>query len=141
MGADQHKIYYVIIFGNQVDDHLNLRRVINKMFPQAIVESLYLNPESLSFLAQHSAAPDLIFVQNNARCNDGSLLLTHIKTVADLHQVPIIIFGDEAEEKFELPASRVLPTAYFKRSFGTNTVAWLARNLMGKFDQLVSLNK
>lgn len=139
MGADKHKIYYVVIVGNVSDDHLCLRRIINKMFPQAIVESLYVNEESLSFLAHHSQAPDLVFLQYTANDSPSIDLYNKIKAQVDFKQVPIILIGDEAEEKIDTLVSKKSITAYFKRSFNLNTIEWLARNLMGKYDQLLQM--
>jgi PleD family two-component response regulator len=137
--ADKHKIYYVVIVGNVSDDHLCLRRIINKMFPQAIVESLYLNEESLSFLAHHCQAPDLVFLQYIAVDSPSFNLYNKIKTQIDFQQVPIILIGDEAEEKVDSVVAKKLKTGYFKRSFQLNTIDWLARNLIGKYDQLIQM--
>lgn len=139
MGADKHKIYYVVIVGNVVNDHLCLRRIINKMFPQAIVESLYLNEESLSFLAHHCQAPDLVFLQYNALGTPFFELYNKIKAQVDFQQVPVILIGDEAEEKVGSVVAKKSITGYFKRSFQINTIEWLARNLMGKYDKLLQM--
>ncbi len=137
MGADKHKVYYVVIVGNVPGDHLYLRRIINKMFPQAIVESLYLNEESLSFLTHHCQAPDLIFLQHQTAMADETGMYSLLKAQADLQKVPVILVGDDAEEKVQSPLIISNSAAYFKRSFQLNSVEWIARNLLGKYDRLM----
>jgi DNA-binding response OmpR family regulator len=133
--AKEDKIFYVIIVGNNQSDHVFLRKVMNKMLPQAIVESLYCNAEALSFLSHHCLRPDLILLERKALLIDGKNVIPVIKNRVDLKSVPIILLGDEADELGEAVVADTGADAYFFRSYPQNSIDWLARNLEVKWSQ------
>ncbi len=127
MGSDHKKIYYVIIASERKDDHLQLRRVINKMLPQAIVESIYQDEEFRCFEKKMAFAPDLFFFD--------TCFYSKVSAANLFESVPFIVIGDEPEEVVESEYFQV-HCRYFKRSFDSNAVQWLARNLLRKFNSL-----
>lgn len=134
MGSDQKKIYYVVIAALSAADHLQLRRVINRMLPQAIVESLHTPAEYQVFLNQSSRVPDLIFT-DDFQVTDKHALMQGLSENEVLRNVPVIIIGDEAEES-KAATFFANKHAYFKRTFSSNSLEWLARNLLCKFNRL-----
>jgi len=127
MGTDHKKIYYVVIVSESIDDHLQLRRVINKMLPQAIVESIYQHKEFHCLEENSALVPDLFFLDV---CFYSIISLSN-----QFNAVPHIVLGDEPEEV--IVAGRFSANcSYFKRSFVSNSPQWLARNLLRKFNSL-----
>lgn len=129
--AEGNKIYYVVIIGDESSDHLVLRKIINKMIPQAIIESLYTWHDTQAFVNSHKQTPDLIFVDLNSEKEKVEATHATIRQNFDLEKVPLITIGDEAEEMVEI--KKAPNSAYFKRSYNFNSIEWLARNLQMKW--------
>lgn len=98
-------IYYVMIVDHHKEDHLFLQKAINKMIPQAIVESIYDSTEAYTCIDKCAALPDLIFLDPNMFMVSGEDAISRIRRNAVLNKVPVIILsaaGGGAEEKSTL---------------------------------------
>ena len=88
-------IFYVIIAGDDQTDHVFLRKAMNKLVPQAIVESLYEPGETITFLQKHSPVPHLIFLDQNMIARGGSRMLQLIRDTEEFKHVPVIILTED----------------------------------------------
>src|SRR4051812_16508931 len=90
-------IFYIVIVGNDETDHLYLRKVMNKLLPQAIVESLYGNSEAVSYFEKHNAVPSVIFLDQHLMTINGCAIMPLIRSNEDMDQVPVIILGSQSD--------------------------------------------
>lgn len=84
-------IYYILIVDDDKDDHFFLRKAINQVIPQAIVESLYDGMEALKFLGTCTALPNLIFLDLNMVLVSGIDTIKKIRNNENLEKVPIVV--------------------------------------------------
>src|SRR5215207_5907573 len=84
-------VLYILIIDDDVDDHFLLRKAINQVVPQAIVESLYDGSEALQFLENCTALPNLIFLDLNMPIVSGMNTIKLIRQNESLSKIPIAI--------------------------------------------------
>lgn len=96
--------YYILIVDDEKNDHFFIRRSIDHLIPQAIVESLYDGSEALQYLDNCSAMPNLIILDLKMRRISGRETVGIIRTNEALAKVPVVIFtnSNEHQEKEEL---------------------------------------
>ena len=103
-------IYYILIVDDDSDDHYFLRTALNKVIPQAIVESVYDGEEALLYLNNCTFMPNVIFLDLNMAKISGRDTIKIIKQNEILCKVPVVIFTtskneDEKAEMLKLGAS------------------------------------
>lgn len=103
-------IYYILIVDDDSDDHYFLRTALNKVIPQALIESVYDGEEALEYLNNCTFMPNVIFLDLNMAKISGRDTMKIIKKNEVLSKVPVIIFTtsrdeDEKAEMMELGAS------------------------------------
>ena len=97
--------YILIVDHDKIDYHF-LRPAIAKIIPDAIVESLYDDLETVSYIDRHIARPNLIFLElNKSKISDENTIV-RVRKNQDLARVPIIILSaaNNDTEKAELLA-------------------------------------
>ena len=101
-----HVVFYILIVDDDHDDQFFLRKVLNQIIPQAIVESLYDGSEALLYLDKCTSLPNLIFLDLNMMKLSGKETMKIIKKNSYLSKVPVIILttSKSEEEKAELLA-------------------------------------
>jgi two-component system, response regulator len=92
-------IYYFLIVDDDTDDHFFLRKAINKVIPQALVDSVYDGEEALEYLNRCTSMPNLIFLDLNMRKLSGRETMKIIKANETLCKVPVIILTTSKNEK------------------------------------------
>ena len=111
MNTDLNNItFYILIVDDDTDDHFFLRKAINKVIPQAIVESVYDGEEALQYLNNCTAMPNLIFLDLNMRKLSGRETMKIIKENKNLSHVPVVVLttsrnSAEKKEMLELGAA------------------------------------
>jgi CheY-like chemotaxis protein len=103
-------IYYILIVDDDSDDHFFLRSAIERIIPQALIESVYDGEEALLYLHDCVAIPNVIFLDLNMAKISGRETIKVIKQNEKLNKVPIVIFTtskseEEKSEMFSLGAS------------------------------------
>lgn len=103
-------IYYILIVDDDSDDHFFLRTAINKVIPQALIESVYDGEEALEYLNNCTFMPNVIFLDLNMAKISGRDTIKIIKDNEVLSKVPVVIFTtsrneDEKKEMLKLGAS------------------------------------
>jgi CheY-like chemotaxis protein len=111
---------YILIVDDDVDDHYILRRAINKVIPQVIVESVYDGSEALTYLKRCDCLPDLIFLDLNMPMLGGKETIKQIRANNTLKNVPIAVLSttrSEAEQKecMMLGANEFYSKPYFNK--------------------------
>src|SRR5882724_7344423 len=91
-------VFYILIIDDDDDDHFLLRKAINQVIPQAIVESLYDGSEALKFLENCTALPNLIFLDLNMPIVSGMNTIKIIKKNESLAKIPIIVLTTSTSE-------------------------------------------
>ena len=96
--------YYILIVDDDSDDHYFLRTALNKVIPQAIVESVYDGEEALLYLNNCTFMPNVIFLDLNMAKISGRDTIKIIKQNEILSKVPVVIFttSKNEEEKAEM---------------------------------------
>lgn len=96
--------YYILIVDDEKNDHFFIRRSIDHLIPQAIVESLYDGSEALEYLDKCSAMPNLIILDLKMRHISGRETISIIRKNEALSRVPVVIFtnGKDHSEREEL---------------------------------------
>src|ERR1044072_4269125 len=103
-------IYYILIVDDDSDDHYFLRTALNKVIPQALIESVYDGEEALEYLNSCTFMPNVIFLDLNMAKISGRDTIKIIKENEVLCRVPVVIFttsrdDDERAEMLQLGAS------------------------------------
>jgi CheY-like chemotaxis protein len=94
-------IYYILIVDNDSDDHYFLRTALNKLIPQALIESVYKGEEALGYLNGLSLMPNVIFLGLNVSEDFGRTTMKTIRQNQVLNKVPVITFTREVDKKEE----------------------------------------
>lgn len=105
MEPNQNSVfYYILIVDDEKNDHFFIRRSIDHLIPQAIVESLYDGSEALQYLDNCSAMPNLIILDLKMREISGRDTIAIIRKNEALSKVPVVIFTNSRDlsEKEEL---------------------------------------
>jgi CheY-like chemotaxis protein len=102
--------FYVLIVDDNEHDHFLLRKAINKVIPQTIIESLYNGSEALAFLDNCTSLPNLIFLDLNMPLLSGTEAIKVIRKNENLAKIPIIILtsnysNSKKQEMFKLGAN------------------------------------
>lgn len=102
---DSSVSYILIVDHDNIDYHF-LRPAIAKIIPDAIIESLYDELETVSYIDRHIARPNLIFLELTKSKISGENTIVRIKKNQDLAGVPVIILSTASNdvEKSELLA-------------------------------------
>lgn len=97
-------IYYILIVDDDSDDHYFLRTALNKVIPQALIESVYDGEEALQYLDSCTFMPNVIFLDLNMAKISGRDTIKIIKQNEVLSKVPVVIFttSKDEEEKAEM---------------------------------------
>lgn len=97
-------IYYILIVDDDSDDHYFLRTAINRVIPQALIESVYDGEEALEYLNNCTFMPNVIFLDLNMAKISGRDTMKIIKQNEILSKVPVVIFttSRDEEEKAEM---------------------------------------
>lgn len=103
-------IYYILIVDDDSDDHYFLRTALNRVIPQALIESVYDGEEALEYLNSCTFMPNLIFLDLNMAKISGRDTMKIIKANEVLSKVPVVIFttskdDDEKAEMLKLGAA------------------------------------
>ncbi len=94
--------FYILIVDDNESDHFFLRRAINKIVPQAIIESFYNGTEALNFLDTCTSMPSIIFMDLNMPRLTGIEAVKVIRKNESLAKTPVIILTSSAS-----PSKRV----------------------------------
>lgn len=102
-------IYYILIVDDDSDDHYFLRTALNKVVPQALIESVYDGEEALVYLNNCTFMPNVIFLDLNMAKISGRDTMKIIKDNEMLSKVPVVIFttsrdDDEKKEMLKMGA-------------------------------------
>lgn len=88
--------FYILIVDDNENDHFFLRRAINKIVPQAIVESFYNGAEALHFLDNCTSMPSLIFMDLSMPRLTGIEAIKVIRRNESLEKTPVIVLTSSA---------------------------------------------
>jgi len=99
-------IYYILIVDDDSDDHYFLRTALNRVVPQALIESVYDGEEALEYLNSCTFMPNVIFLDLNMAKISGRETIKIIKKNEILSKVPVVIFttSKDEDEKAEMLA-------------------------------------
>ena len=97
-------VFYVLVVDDDQDDQYFIRKAINHVIPQAIVESLYDGDEALAYLKRCSALPNLIILDLNMTRLSGKETMRIIRKNESLSHVPVVVLttSKNEEERKEL---------------------------------------
>src|SRR5262245_22739477 len=103
-------VFYILVVDDDQDDQYFIRRAINEVIPQAIVESLYDGSEALAYLEKCTSLPNLILLDLNMTRISGKHTMRIIRENEHLRKVPVVILttsrnAGERAELLELGAS------------------------------------
>lgn len=103
-------VFYILVVDDDQDDQYFIRRAINEVIPQAIVESLYDGSEALAYLEKCTALPNLILLDLNMTRISGKDTMRIIRQNDNLKKVPVVVLttsrnGGEKAELLEMGAS------------------------------------
>ncbi len=111
---------YILIVDDDADDHYILRRAINKVIPQVIIESVYDGSEAITYLKRCDCLPDLIFLDLNMPMLTGKETIKQIRANTTLKNVPIAVLSTtrseaEQQECLALGANEFFSKPYFNK--------------------------
>jgi len=91
-------IYYILIVDDDSDDHYFLRTALNRVIPQALIESVFDGEEALEYLNNCTFMPNVIFLDLNMAKVSGRDTIKIIKQNEILCKVPVIVFTTSRNE-------------------------------------------
>jgi CheY-like chemotaxis protein len=97
-------VFYILVVDDDQDDQYFIRRAINEVIPQAIVESLYDGSEALAYLEKCTSLPNLILLDLNMTKISGKDTMRIIRQNDSLQKVPVVVLttSRNASERAEL---------------------------------------
>ncbi len=134
MNTDLNNVtFYILIVDDDTDDHFFLRKAINQVIPQAIVESVYDGDEALQYLNNCKAMPNLIFLDLNMSKLSGKETMKIIKENEHLRSVPVVILTTSRsdEEKKEMLAMGA--SGFYSKPHHTKNLVDIVEEIHEKF--------
>jgi PleD family two-component response regulator len=129
----KNKIYYVVIIGKEKDDHFFLRKALNKLVPQAIVESLYGDEETVSFFARQNAVPSIIFLDKPLLSDRQNKFMNLIRYNEEMLKVPVIILSEIESGFTKTDSIKAGADEVFSRSYHVQDVDAIASEIREKW--------
>jgi len=128
-----HITFYILIVDDDSDDHIFLRKAINKVIPQAIVESVYDGEEALHYLNACTAMPNLIFLDLNMRKLSGKETMKIIKENKNLTHVPVVILTTSRNEGEKKEMLDMGAAGFYSKPHQTNDLIGIVEEIREKF--------
>lgn len=120
-------IFYIVIAGEDKNDHLFLRNAIYRFLPQAIVESIYEPLEMLHSINKSVPAPHLIFLDLNMIKEGGKEMLRLMREAQLLRQIPMVVLTDHKQSFTRNDLARFGANEFYSKPYH-----------MKAFDQIVA---
>jgi CheY-like chemotaxis protein len=125
--------FYILIVDDDKDDHFFLRKAINKVIPQAIVESLYDGSEALNFLESCTALPNLIFIDLNMLLLSGRETIKKIRSNETLKTVPVVVLTTSKSESERDEALQLGANSFYTKPDHPNDLISIVEAVSEKF--------
>jgi CheY-like chemotaxis protein len=134
MNTDLNNItFYILIVDDDTDDHFFLRKAINKVVPQAIVESVYDGDEALQYLNACTAMPNLIFLDLNMRKLSGKDTMKIIRANEHLRQVPVVVLTTSRNENERKEMLAMGAAGFYSKPHYTHDLITIVEEVRDKF--------
>jgi CheY-like chemotaxis protein len=134
MNTDLNNVtFYILIVDDDTDDHFFLRKAINKVIPQAIVESVYDGDEALQYLNNCTAMPNLIFLDLNMRKLSGKETMRIIKENEHLKRVPVVILTTSRSNEEKTTMLEMGAAGFYSKPHQTSNLIDIVEEVHEKF--------
>ena len=126
-------VFYILVVDDDQDDQYFIRRAINEVIPQAIVESLYDGSEALAYLEKCTALPNLILLDLNMAKISGKDTMRIIRQNESLSKVPVVVLttSRNAGERDEL--LRMGASAFYTKPHSSSELLSIMREVKEKW--------
>lgn len=91
----KNTVFYILIIDGLEQDQTKLRDVITRLIPQAFIESIYSETETISYFNNLKLAPNLIIVDNRMNSTALRLAIYMIRKNNDLKTVPLVLVNSD----------------------------------------------
>jgi PleD family two-component response regulator len=123
----------VVIVGNDQQDHVFLRKVMNKLVPQAIVESLYGDQETLNYFEAYNAIPSVIFLDRHLLAVNGNKIIPLIRGNEEMEQVPVIILSEDETQFSHSDSIRYGANEVYNKSYHSKNLDSIVSEIRDKW--------
>lgn len=127
--------FYILIVDDDKDDHFFLRKAINTVVPQAIVESLYDGVEALQFLTTCTSLPNLIFLDLNMVVVSGMDTIKKIRSNENLEKVPIVVLTTSKSQTEKEQTLKLGANGFFTKPDHPRELVPIVESVMARFLQ------
>lgn len=126
-------LFNVLIVDKNDTDHTFLRRSINAVVPQVIIESIYNAGEALRYFTECKSAPHLIFLNKEMLNVWGRNLVEFIKNSNRLSNVPLIFLTNTFSESQKLELLKQGADNLYSRPYEPTDLLKIVRDVNGKW--------
>ena len=125
-------IYYILIINEDSDDHCFLRTALNRVIPQALIESVYSSTEAQEYVKACTLTPNLILLDLNMTELSAKKTITLLKNNTTLNKVPIVVYTNNSnvEEKAEILELGV--SGFYSKPKQIEDLIWLVNDVKDK---------
>ena len=125
-------IYYILIINEDSDDHCFLRTALNRVVPQALIESVYSSAEALEYVKACTLTPNLILLDLNLGEVSAKNTIKLLKATTNLNKVPIVVYTNNSnvEEKAEVLELGV--SGFYSKPKQLEDLIWLVNDVKDK---------
>lgn len=129
-------VFYILVVDDDHDDQYLIRRAINEVIPQAIVESLYDGSEALAYLEKCTSLPNLILLDLNMARISGQDTIRIIRQNESLKKVPVAILTTSRNESEKEELLKLGADAFFTKPHTSRELLDIIRQLKNKYLQV-----
>lgn len=126
-------MYYILIVDDDSDDHYFLRTALNKVIPQALIESVYDGEEALAYLDSCTFMPNVIFLDLNMAKISGRDTMKIIKQNEVLNKVPVVIFTTSRDEDEKAELLKLGAAAFYSKPNQLDDLVQLVTDVKSKY--------
>lgn len=126
-------VFYVLVVDDDQDDQYFIRKAINKVIPQAIVESLYDGDEALSYLKRCNSLPNLIILDLNMARLSGKETMRIIRQNESLAHVPVVILTTTKNEAEKDELLKLGASAFYTKPPSARDLEGIITEMAGKW--------
>jgi CheY-like chemotaxis protein len=126
-------IFYITIVESESTDHSFLRKVVHTVLPQAIVESVHTDDESIRYFNNCTIIPHLIFLDQDMLRVSGKNTIDLIKRVYGLNNTPIVFLSSASKKSQRTNLDKLSVNHFYAKPYKAQDLLAIVSSLNTKW--------
>lgn len=128
-------IYYILVIDNDSDEHYFLRTALNRVIPQAIIESVYCKEEIIHYFKTSTLIPNLILLDQKMAKEGANDTIKILKQNELFRKVPIVVYTDSEDVKEKAEIFKLGVSGFYSKPHQIDDLISMVIDVKDKFLQ------